>query len=119
MKENSAIFSISAMCRMLNVSKSGYFDWLQRAPSKRNNENEVLVKHIQETHEDNRRIYGYRRIHSELKAKKINCGPNRVARLMRCNGIRPKTVKKFKVTTDSNHSYPVFCKPNMVGGFYE
>lgn len=95
------------MCCVLNVSRSGYFDWLKRPPSKRTSENEILVKHIKETHDDNRRTYGYRRIHCELKAKNINCGPNRVARLMRRNGIRPKTVKKFKVTTDSKHSYPI------------
>ena len=107
MKENAAIFSINAMSRMLHVSRSGYFDWLKRGLSKRDHENKILVLHIQKTHEANRKIYGYRRVHSELKAKHISCGPNRVARLMRCHGIRPKTVKKFKVTTDSKHCYPI------------
>ncbi len=100
------------MCRVLGVSRSGYYAWRVRPESRRSVENRRLLVHIKTIHQQSRRTYGSPRITDELHARGIRCNEKRVARLMRCEGIRPKTVKKFKVTTDSRHDYPV--SPNVV-----
>lgn len=69
--------------------------------------NDRLVLEIKVVHEKSRRIYGSPRITAELRASGIRCGKNRVARLMRENGIRAKTKRRFKITTDSKHSLPI------------
>lgn len=108
MKDNCEYFSLKAMCAVLEVSRSGYFEWLNRKPSKRQRENANLSAKILEIHTKSRKTYGYRRIHAELEAKEGPCGMNRVARLMKKQDLRPKTVRKFRATTNSNHRFPVF-----------
>ena len=81
-------FSIPLMCRMLGVSKSGYYDWRGRPPSKRSHENAALGVKIREIHLRSRETYGSPRIHAELKTLGIRCGRKRVERLMREAGLR-------------------------------
>ena len=107
MKEHGTLFSIQGMSKVLNASKSGYCSWLKRSPSERTVQNQRLAEKIIDLHQKSRKTYGHRRIHADLKAEKISCSLHRVARLMRQHGIRPKTVKKFKITTDSKHNLPV------------
>lgn len=95
------------MCKVLKVSRSGYYAWRIKKPGKRQQENQSLLAHIQEIHKQSRRTYGSPRVTEELKEHGITCGKNRIARLMRENDIRAKTVKKYKATTDSSHKYPV------------
>ena len=75
------------MCRVLEVSASGYYAWRNRRPSKRAQENGVLVGRIKAIHVRSRETYGSPRIHAELKADGVKVGHNRVARLMRETGI--------------------------------
>lgn len=63
-----------------------------------------MLREIKSIHEKSRETYGSSSIYKELKKKGIECSENRVARLMSVNGIRSKIKRKFKVTTDSNHS---------------
>ena len=101
-------FKITAMCRVLKVSRSGYYAWCQRPVSKREMANQKLTAQIEEIHQESRQTYGSPRIHAELADQEIKCGHNRVARLMRQAGLRAKQKRKFKVTTtDSAHNYPV------------
>lgn len=100
------------MCRELNVSRGGYYAWLHRSESARNRVNRLLVSEIRVVHERFRRVYGSPRITAELRDRGVVCSENRVARLMRGAGIRAKTVKRFRVTTDSSHTYPV--APNLL-----
>jgi transposase InsO family protein len=101
-------FKITAMCRVLQVSRSGYYAWCQRPVSEREMANQKLTKQIEEIHQESRQTYGSPRIHAELADQEIKCGHNRVARLMRQAGLRAKQKRKFKVTTtDSAHNYPV------------
>ena len=95
------------MCEVLEVSRSGYYDWRNREPSKRDKENEELLEEIEQIHEDSRKTYGSPRIHRTLKADGYIVGRNRVARIMRENGIRAVQKRRSRRTTDSNHSFPV------------
>ena len=75
------------MCRVLEVSTSGYYAWRNRGPSRRAQENSVLWERIKAIHARSRGTYGSPRIHAELKADGVKVGHNRVARLMRETGI--------------------------------
>jgi hypothetical protein len=103
-----AYFYIShKMCKAFNVSRSGYYKWLNSAPSKRTIENQEILQEISLIHKESGQTYGSPRISKALKAKNIPVSRPRVARLMKQAELRAKRVKKFKVTTDSKHSYPV------------
>ena len=95
------------MCKVLKVSKSGFYAWLKNKPSKRALENAQLTRHIQKIHADSRCTYGSPRIREELKAKSFTVSRPRVARLMREAHLKAKQVRKFIITTDSKHTYAV------------
>ena len=95
------------MCQVLGVSKSGYYKWLNGEPSKRTIENQDLTHKIRDIHARSRRTYGSPRITEDLRAQGTEVSRVRVARLMRRANIRSEIPKKFKVTTDSRHEYPV------------
>jgi putative transposase len=82
-----ADYPVSLLCRMLGVSRSGYYAWKERPPSRRSVEDSVLTERIREIHEHSRRTYGYPRVHAELNALGVRCGRRRVARLMREDGL--------------------------------
>ena len=89
------------------VSKSGYYAWKARKPSRRSIENEKLLFEIRMLHEKSKKRSGSPKIYRALKKSGKACGKNRVVRLMKENGIRCKYAKKFKATTNSKHDYPV------------
>ena len=95
------------MCRVLEVSNGGYYAWRKRPESRRDRENRRLTVEIKAIHQESRQTYGSPRIHDTLKKKGTECGKNRVARIVRLDGIRAKQKRRFKVTTDSKHDYPV------------
>jgi hypothetical protein len=81
-------FPVQFMCRMLRVSRSGYYDWKGRAPSRRNCEDTALTEKIREIYRRSRETYGSPRVHAELRALGTRCGRKRVERLMRRAGLR-------------------------------
>ena len=83
-----ARFPVSLLCETVGVSKSGYYAWRGRPPSKRSREDAALAEKIREIHDRSRRTYGYPRVHAELRALGERCGRRRVARLMRKAGLR-------------------------------
>lgn len=83
------------MCKILKVSKSGYYAWLDRPVSKRDSENARLVSRIQDIHSKSRQSYGYPRVHAKLKNMNIHVGRNRVAHLMRENHIKAKRQSRY------------------------
>jgi putative transposase len=107
MKDHSSSFAIEKMCNALKVSRSGYYSWLKNKPSKREVENQEILNQIRRIHHESRKTYGSPRITAELRSRDISVSRPRVARLMKKANIRSKTVKKFKVTTDSKHNHPV------------
>lgn len=109
MKAHQAEFSVSAMARVLAVSRSGFYAWRSRAPSRRARRDTELSTHIKAAHLESRGIYGAPRIHRVLAARGIHVGRKRVARLMRQVGLRGVTRRRFVTTTkrdDRNRPAP-------------
>jgi putative transposase len=95
-------------CKMLKVSRSGFYAWKSRPISERQTQNDRLVAKIRAVYDESRRTYGSPRVHAALKEDGVECSENRVARVMKKNKIVSITKKKFRVkTTDSNHSGPI------------
>lgn len=105
-KEHRGQWTVSLMAQVLGVSLSGLYDWLKRGKSKRAREDEVLTEKIVMFHCGSRCTYGSPRIHKDLQAAGHQVGRKRVARLMRAAGLRGKTKRKFKATTNSQHQRP-------------
>ncbi len=87
------------MCRMLGVSRSGYYGWRDRSSSVRNREDAALTQKIRKIHERSRRTYGSPRVHAELRALGTRCGRKRVERLMRQAGLQGCMRGRRKGTT--------------------
>src|ERR1051325_4424011 len=96
---HQAKFSIRAMCRVLEVSPSGYYAWRRRKISVRSRQDEALRGRIIAIHEQSRRTYGSPRIHAELKDEGTDIGRKRVARLMREAGVAGVSRRKWIQTT--------------------
>jgi putative transposase len=111
-KKNINRFSVSMMCKMLSVSRSGYYDWRDRPSSLRTQENIKLAANIKAIFDEERSRAGAKRIAKRLKAEGTNVGRHRVARIMRIHGWRAKAARKYKATTNSNHNLPV--APNLL-----
>jgi putative transposase len=99
MKTQEDRHSIATMSRVLEVSRSGFYAWAGRRPSRRAREDSELGQRIQNIHEQSRGTYGAPRIHAELAASGMHVGRKRVARLMRGNGIRGVCRRKWTTTT--------------------
>ena len=99
-------FSIRMMCRAMRVSRSGYYDWVGRPESARAQHHRALTEKIHYFHQASRRTYGSPRIREDLLEVGEQVGENTVARLMQRGGIVPKTIRKFRVTTDSRKTVP-------------
>jgi putative transposase len=98
----TAEFPLQEICQMLQVSRSGYYQWRHRQPSRRQRANDVLVAHIKSAFEQSRRTYGSPRITRQLQRQNIPCGKNRVARLMQLHGLKARAKRPFRPrTTDS------------------
>ena len=106
-------YSVRRMCKVLAVSPSGYYAWKRRPASELKMANEKLLEKIKEIHAELKGKYGSPRMHQELREeKKILCSENRVARLMRKNGIQAVHKRRFKRTTRANPAHPV--APNLL-----
>ena len=82
------------MCRVLDVSRSGYYAWLSREPSERAQANEALLETIEKVHEESDGTYGAPRMHAELPDRGVQASLNRVARVMREAGIQGVSRRK-------------------------
>jgi len=95
------------MCRVLEVTRSGFYAWRKREPSARARSDQRLRMEVRAIHRTTRGRYGSPRIHSELQARGERVSRKRVARLMRQEGLRGKKRRRFRVTTNSKHPHPV------------
>lgn len=107
MAQNVDKWRVDEMVRVLKVSRSGYYAWRKREPSKRAIANEKLKYYISSIHKISRQVYGLPRIQAELKSINQPSNHKRVRRLMRELGVRAKQKRKYRNTTDSKHSLPV------------
>ena len=100
------------MCRVFGVSRSRYYVQLKAGASRRQREDRVLLAAIKAAFDASDQTYGAGRMTRELRAQGMRVGKNRIWRLMKQHGLRVKTTKRFRVTTNSDHKRPV--APNLV-----
>jgi transposase InsO family protein len=110
-------FSVEMMCKVLGVSKSGYYYWLNANPSNLCLENQELTELIRSIFNTSHQSYGSPRITSELEAMGYKVSRPRVARIMKANHLFAKRRRKFKATTDSKHNYPI--APNLLNQCFD
>jgi transposase InsO family protein len=102
---HARIFHITTMCRVLEVSKAGYYAWRARPLAERVKADRRLSARIRVIYEETKGRYGSPRVHQELRALGLACGKHRTARLMRAAGLRAKSARPFRVTTQSDHAH--------------
>lgn len=112
-----ASYPVRMLCRVLEVSPSGYYAWIDRPPSAQATDDAQLAVEIAGAHSRSRGTYGSPRVHAELRAKGRRVGRKRVERLMRKNGIQARRKRHFRRTTDSNHTQPI--APNILARQFE
>lgn len=100
-------WSVALMCNVIKASRGGFYRWMQLQRGYVKPRERYLLFKIKEIYAQNKGNYGSRRIYRELKSQGIPCYANQIAQIMKKNGIKAKTKKNFRVTTDSNHSYKV------------
>jgi transposase InsO family protein len=100
------------MCQVLGVSKSGYYAWLKRPKSDQRKRREKLTARIKRVHLESRQTYGSPKITKVLHNEGLNVSQKTVTRIMKDHHIRSKTIKKYKATTNSKHTLPVY--PNLL-----
>lgn len=111
--ENRKKFRLGKMCKVLNVSRSGYHNYVKRRFRCKETDEVIILEKIKEIHKGSRSLYGSPKVYQDLRRLGLKINKKRVVRIMRTNGIRAKTKKKYEVTTNSNHSYPVV--KNIIG----
>jgi putative transposase len=95
------------MCRLLGVSRSGYYEWFHRGESARVRRNRALTRLIRQVHLESRGVYGARKVHRELRAWGEPCGRHKVARLMHEAGLTGCPKRRFRRLAGSPPSHPV------------
>jgi transposase InsO family protein len=106
-EQEKAAYPVAVMCRVLAVTRSGYYAWRQRPESTRALRNRALHEEIRLAHTASRGTYGSPRIHRQLVADGHAVGRHRVARLMRRSGLKARCRRRFRTTTQSNHAHPI------------
>lgn len=106
-EERRSEYPVAVLCRVLGVSRSGFYARTRRPPCDAAMRRETLAAHIREVHAEMRGRYGSPRLAVELNERGIPCCVNTVARVMTAHGIRAKTVRRVVRTTDSRHRLPV------------
>lgn len=112
MRSQEKEFPLSFMAEKFGVSKAGYYEWRKRDTSLKDASDLKLLRAIEDIHRSSRKTYGSPRIYRHLKAMGHEVGKTKVERTMKKHGIRAKTKRKFRVTTDSKHNLPV--APNLL-----
>ena len=109
---HAGIYCVRTMCRVLEVSKAGYYAWRARPLSARGRSDAALTERIRALHIGYRETYGSPRVLRELQGLGVPCGKHRVARLMRAAHIRARNIPAFRITTHSGHRLPI--APNLL-----
>jgi putative transposase len=107
-----ASIPVARACRVLEVSRSGYYQWLHARPSARSIDDAVLAAEINDVFREHKGRYGAPRIRRALRRRGARPSKKRVARLMRAQGLRGHTPRRFRRTTDSRHTKRI--APNLL-----
>jgi len=105
-------FPVRRMCKVLEVSPSGYYVWRERPPSKREMANRKLTEKIRDAFEESGETYGSPRIYQVMRNQGLMCSKNRVARLMAGAGLQAKQARRFRSTTKRNRAHR--AAPNLL-----
>jgi transposase InsO family protein len=105
-------FRLGSLCRVLGVSRSGFYAWRGRPVPRQEQRNQALLVRIREAYETGRRAYGSPRVYRELLGAGVPCGRHRIARLMRLEGIVACTAKRFRWTANKRDEIP--AAPNLL-----
>lgn len=101
------------LCIVLKVSRSGYYKWRCRPESEREKHHREMTEHVRKAYEESRRLYGSPKLTRQLNRQGIQISERTVGRIMKKQGLRSRTVKKYKATTNSKHALPV--QDNVLG----
>jgi transposase InsO family protein len=107
-----ALYPLTVLCAVLCVSRSGYYGWLEREPSRRLRRRAELAAKVKAVHEQSRATYGSPRVCAQLRRMGEVISPKTVAKLMRENGLSARPKRRFKATTDSRHTERI--APNLL-----
>lgn len=107
LRDHRGQFPLTRLCRVLQVTRSGFYAWLQRPESAHAQEDRRLLTQIQTIYQASRRTYGSPRVHAALRQRGETCGRQRVTRLMRLHGLVATHRRRYRVTTDARHRFPV------------
>jgi putative transposase len=113
MKAYRGVYPVTIMARVLDVSRGGFYAWLERGPSRRQIRDSVLKTQIESAHTRSRGTYGPRRLQAELAAEKCQVGRDHISRLRKEMGLRCIQRRKYRITTDSKHDLQV--AENLLG----
>jgi transposase InsO family protein len=102
-----ASYPVALLCRVLQVSRSGFYAWRKRPAPPRAAADQRLTLEVSAIHAESRRSYGSPRVHMELRERGRRVGRKRVARLMRAAGLRARILRRFRCTTDSGHGMAI------------
>ena len=111
-QEHEELYPVSQLCRVMQVSRSGYYAWLKREPSQRQKEDVMFTEHIVGVFERSKHTYGRPRVHAALNQQGIACGEQRVGRLMRAAGLRARQPKRKRPRTTISGQGPF--APNIL-----
>jgi transposase InsO family protein len=107
-----ACFPVALMCRLLAVSRAGFYAWRRRPVAQRTRQDETLAAVVAAIYAENHGRYGSPRVQMELRARGQRSGRKRIARLMRVQGLRARPRRRYRTTTDSRHGLP--AAPNLL-----
>jgi len=107
-----ACYPVALMCRVLQVSRSGYYAWCQRPPAPRTLKDQTLALDVAAIHAESHGRYGSPRVHAELRERGQRTARKRVARLMRAAGLCARERRRFRCTTDCGHGMAI--KDNLL-----
>ena len=112
-KKHVRAFPVAPMCRVLQVSTSGYYDSLKRLPCRQLLRRKTIAQAAAHSYFESNRIYGYRKVYQDLQEENIICCPETVRRIMCGIGLYSRIKRKFAVTTDSSHTLKI--AENLLG----
>jgi putative transposase len=112
MERHRTLFRVDRMCRVLDVSRSGYYAWRRRPTSDRARETERVIERIRAVHRTSREVYGSPRVYRALRRAGLTVGKHRVARLMQQEGLRGRAARRFRYIATRHSELP--APPNLV-----
>jgi len=117
-REHQREFSVQRMCRVLDVTRSGYYAWHPEKTGPRVQANQILVEHIRKEYTTSRQTYGSPRIWAALQGQGVTCGRHRVARLMHREGISPKKRRRWHPVTTQRQAGVIPAPNNLNQDFF-